>query len=351
MQKILTIATAGLRPDQLKDTDHALYPRVDYIELQRHIDTDILDYSAYDRSRLGKVFRYLETQLRSDLYLTALGLLRKRDYGLTFGMSERTGIPYSALNRLSFRRKPFATMFQSWSQLQEDTITRLNLFSAIDKIAVHCKSMKSVMVNLGAVEERIDVLPYGSDHQFFKLQPGSDQQPCLIMTIGEIRSRDYATLFEAIAGLPVKLVAVASGSWYAREKHTSLDVPIPDNVIISPHLSPTALRELYARSQLVVLPVYDRSYSAGSTASMEAGCMERAVIATSSKGIVDFVIDGETGILVEPGSVAAMQSAIQDLLARPEKARRLGKNARERIEEERNLDIYVEHMAQFLRSV
>jgi glycosyltransferase involved in cell wall biosynthesis len=79
-------------------------------------------------------------------------------------------------------------------------------------------------------------------------------------------------------------------------------------------------------------------------------CMGRPVIATRSQGIVGFVIDGETGILVEPGDVVAMREAIQDLLTHPQEAHRLGSNARQRIEDELNLDVYVKHIAQLLRS-
>ena len=78
--------------------------------------------------------------------------------------------------------------------------------------------------------------------------------------------------------------------------------------------------------------------------------MGRAVIATRSRGILDYVIDDETGILVDPGDVTAMREAIQYLLAHPEKARRLGQNARQRVEEELNLDVYVERVADLLHS-
>jgi glycosyltransferase involved in cell wall biosynthesis len=114
-------------------------------------------------------------------------------------------------------------------------------------------------------------------------------------------------------------------------------------------MSSTRLRHLYAQSQFVVLPVYDTVFSAGSTAVMEAGCMGRAVVATRSRGITDYVIDGVTGILVEPGSPDALQEAICYLLAHPEKARQMGQNARQRVEEEQNLDIYVEAMANQLQ--
>ena len=73
MSKILSVATAGLYADQLKDIDHHRFPRVDYLELQHLLDTETLNYSAYNQERFGEIFRYLETQLRSDMYVATLG--------------------------------------------------------------------------------------------------------------------------------------------------------------------------------------------------------------------------------------------------------------------------------------
>jgi glycosyltransferase involved in cell wall biosynthesis len=76
--------------------------------------------------------------------------------------------------------------------------------------------------------------------------------------------------------------------------------------------------------------------------------MARAVIAFRSKGIVDYIVDGETGILVEPGNVREMREAIQFLLANPGEARRMGENARQRIVDELNLESYVKNIADVL---
>jgi len=350
MAHILTIATAGLKPNQLTDTEHVQHPRVDYLELQQLIEADILDYGAYNGTRLGDSFRYLETQLRSDLYLALLGALKQKKYKATFAMSERAGIPLAGFHRILPNQKPLVAMFQCWSQRQENVITKLNLFAEMDAIIVHCQSMKRHFITLGVPPEKIHVIPYSVDHRFFSPLEDVEQEPGLIMSLGEIRSRDYPTLFQAVADLPANLAVAASGSWYAREKSTQLQIEVPENVHITGRLPRAELKNYYARSQFIILPVYDTVFSAGATGSLEAACMGRAVIATRSQGIVDFVVDGETGILVEPGNVAEMRAAIEYLLTHPEEACRMGKNARQRVEEELNLDLYVERIAKLLRN-
>jgi glycosyltransferase involved in cell wall biosynthesis len=76
--------------------------------------------------------------------------------------------------------------------------------------------------------------------------------------------------------------------------------------------------------------------------------MARAVIAFRSRGIMDYIIDGETGILVDPGDIQAMRDAIQYLLANPNEAKRLGENARQRILDKLNLETYVKNIVDLL---
>jgi glycosyltransferase involved in cell wall biosynthesis len=348
MTNILSVATAGVYAEQLADVKHLRFPRVDYIELQRLLNIDTLDYSAYDNSFIGHLFRRLETELRSDVYMASLSWWKSRGYPVLFAWSERAGIPLAAFKRLARADYRFVTMFQCWSERQEFVITKLNLFSIMDEIIVHCTSMRENFIQLGVPEERVKIIHYSIDQSFFSPIGQEEQQNNMIMSIGEPRSRHYPLLFKAVDGLPLTLKVAGYGQWYAREKYGSLQGQLPANVSMTKHLSQSELRKLYAGSQFVVLPVRDLVYSAGATAALEAGSMARAVIAFRSKGITDYVIDGETGILVEPGNVEALREAIRYLLANPREARRLGDNARQRILQELNLETYVGQIAELL---
>lgn len=349
MTKILSVATAGVLAEQLADTNHLRFPRVDYIELERLLAIETMDYSTYDRNSVGRFFRNLETQLRSDIYLASLSWRKQRAYPQVFVWSERAGIPFATYKRFIPSDNRFITMFHCWSERQELAITKLGLFSVMDNIIVHCTSMKENLVRLGAPEERVKLIHYSIDQTFFSPPAELErEQQNLIMSIGEPRSRHYPLLFQAVDGLPVNLTVAGFGHWYAREKNGSLKGPIPENVSMTRHLSQAELRSMYASSKFVVLPIRDLVYSAGATASLEAGSMARAVIAFRSQGISDYIIDGETGILVEPGNVSAMRDAIQFLLANPKEARRLGENARQRIVETMKLEMYVRAIADLL---
>lgn len=348
MKKLLSIATAAVRPEQVSDTDHLHFPRVDYIELGRLLDVETLDYSTYNHHFAGGFLRWVEMHLHSDVYLATLGWWRSLNHPLVFTWSERAGIPLAGYKRLTRSQGRFVSMFQCWSAKQELAITTFGLFNTMDTIIVHCRSMREKMTHLGAPRERIRLIHYSIDQKFFAPRPNIQPRKGVIMSIGESRSRDYASLFEAVKGLPLTLEVAGFGHWYAREKNSSVGASIPENVTMLNHLPQSKLRDQYASSQFVVIPVHDLVYSAGATASLEAGSMGRAVIAFGSRGIADYIIDGETGILVEPGNVEAMRDAIRSLLANPKEAKRLGDNARQRILEELNLETYVKNIAEVL---
>ena len=65
--------------------------------------------------------------------------------------------------------------------------------------------------------------------------------------------------------------------------------------------------------------------------TIEALLMECPLVATRVGGMIDSVVDGETGLLVEPASPDELSRAILQLLRDPERARHLGRVGRRRM--------------------
>jgi glycosyltransferase involved in cell wall biosynthesis len=57
-------------------------------------------------------------------------------------------------------------------------------------------------------------------------------------------------------------------------------------------------------------------------------CVGCATIVSGSRGIVDYVRDGETALVVPPGDAEALAAAVRRLLGEPGLRRRLGAAAR-----------------------
>jgi glycosyltransferase involved in cell wall biosynthesis len=63
---------------------------------------------------------------------------------------------------------------------------------------------------------------------------------------------------------------------------------------------------------------------------IEAMAAGLPVVATAAGGVPELVVDGETGVLAEPGSSAQLASGLRAVLSSPELARALGSQGRER---------------------
>jgi len=86
----------------------------------------------------------------------------------------------------------------------------------------------------------------------------------------------------------------------------------------------------YARAAIVVCPSRREGFGLVCAEAMAYG---RPVVATAVGGLAELVVDGETGLLVEPGDPRALRAAIDRLLADRDLRRRLGAAGRERIRE------------------
>jgi glycosyltransferase involved in cell wall biosynthesis len=112
------------------------------------------------------------------------------------------------------------------------------------------------------------------------------------------------------------------------------------------------LPAFYRSADLCVVPsLYDNSpYTC-----LEAMSCGRPVVGTKSGGTKEYVVDGESGILVEPKSSSAIAQAVIALLTDPAKRERFGTNARERVLEKyqrkeiarRTSELYREAIARF----
>lgn len=104
---------------------------------------------------------------------------------------------------------------------------------------------------------------------------------------------------------------------------------------------------LLARTHIFVLPSH---FEGLPMALLEAMSFGIAPIATPVGGIPDVLKDGENGLLVPPGDITALASAIEQLSADEAQRRRLGKRARTSVEPY-SADGYAEALFDIYRSV
>jgi glycosyltransferase involved in cell wall biosynthesis len=122
----------------------------------------------------------------------------------------------------------------------------------------------------------------------------------------------------------------------------------PSNVRLTQDLEHHALRDLYARSSFVVVPLQDVEFDAGGTAIAEAMAMGKAVIVTRTRGQIDIIEDGVQGIYVPAGDPRSLRNAIEYLHSSPAEAARMGRAGRDLVERRFRFDDYVSHLADLL---
>jgi glycosyltransferase involved in cell wall biosynthesis len=86
-------------------------------------------------------------------------------------------------------------------------------------------------------------------------------------------------------------------------------------------------RPAYQEADVVVLPSCSEGFG---RALVEAGCLEKPVVASRVGGIPEVVVEGETGILVPPEDPGALAEALVTLLSDPALRARLGAAGRRR---------------------
>ncbi|OQW39907.1 MAG: hypothetical protein A4C66_00465 [Nitrospira sp. HN-bin3] len=137
-----------------------------------------------------------------------------------------------------------------------------------------------------------------------KLAEQDGHPPCQLLIVGDGPARQELELLREQLGLSSWIVFAGSRR----------DIP----------------RVLHALDAFVLPSLYEGF----GIAILEAMAAAKPVIATSVGGIPEFVLPGETGLLVEPRNVTALADAINWLLKHPQQARTMGEKGRDRAREQ-----------------
>jgi len=165
---------------------------------------------------------------------------------------------------------------------------------------------------LGAEEVR--VIPSGVE---VPASVGGEAEPPEVLFAGRLSpEKGILELVEAAQGMSL----VVAGDGPLRDR-------VPGALGFVPH---DELGPLYERAAVVACPSHREGFGVVCAEAMAYG---RPVVAGAVGGLLDLVVDGETGLLVPPRDVGALRSALERLLGDQELRRRLGAAARERIRE------------------
>ncbi len=318
------LSVSGVIPADLDaQVEDGRRPQVDYVEIARELGADLLDFSKarLQHPRFGRVIE----QIGGSHALLAWACFRQSShYDTILTDGEQIGLPLALLTHLSLRKRARHLMIVHVLSVPKK-IRLMKLFhlaSRIDGMFVYSSWQKQFIEReLHVPERKVSLISFMVDTSFFSPDAVSTVPRNALCSAG-LEHRDYATLIEAARTLPIDVV-IASGSPWSKQPDLLRTVDIPTNVHLC-SLSHFELRQLYADSRFVVVPLNPVMFQAGVTTILEAMAMGKAVICSRTPGQCDVIEHERTGLYVEPGDPTALRAAIRRLMDDPALAERLG---------------------------
>lgn len=213
-----------------------------------------------------------------------------------------------------------------------------------DQVTTVCKAMAlEVSREYKVPLERIEVITNGIEVEQFarkgtklrkKLKLGDDP---VVLYVGRLIYRKGITyLLRAISGIlgevkDAKFVIVGRGPLEPFIRKYAIEHGMVSAIRFMRDVPQETMPEIYAACDVFVLPSL---YEAFPMVILEALASEKAVTATHVGGIPEIIKDGETGVLVKPRDVKALEGSIISLIQDPNKRRQLASNGRALVESE-----------------
>ncbi|MEP1125071.1 MAG: glycosyltransferase family 4 protein [Ilumatobacter sp.] len=312
--------------------------------MQDAFDADLVDVDTA-LGQLGRPGRIIHRVAGTGGLLAWYCHRNRKRYEVIVSDGEQVGLPLAILQRFLGRGTARHLMIVHIMSVPKKAglTSALRLARLIDCFVVYCSFQREFIIDrFGVPPDDVVLTTFQVDTQFFDPSKVEGPDVPLISSAG-LERRDYATLLRAVDGLDVSVLIAADSPWSKREDSTQHGAR-PANVEFE-RLSLHDLRDLYGRSNFVVMPLEAVDFQAGITTILEAMSMGKAVICSRTVGQNDTLIEGETAVYVEAHDPAALRQAVVALLDDDARATQLGANARRWVVENADVHRYSDRLA------
>jgi glycosyltransferase involved in cell wall biosynthesis len=201
-------------------------------------------------------------------------------------------------------------------------------------------SVRAFLVRAGLSERKLLTIHYGLDElpsapsELTPEQAGIAAQAPLVLAIGRlIAQKDHDTLLRAFARVrdshpEARLAILGWGILEERTRAVVQELGLADAVVLPGRVEPRAWLE---RADVFA---HTPRWEGFGIVLLEAMLAGLPVVGTRVSAVPEIVVDGRTGLLVEPGDSAAVAAALSELLGSPERGRMLGEAGRQRARSE-----------------
>ena len=323
--RVLILLCMQIDPVTKTEAEAGLIPYPEYLALQKIMDATLFTLNDVKKSTHPLVRLARRGGLKYGLAM--LGFIHRQQYDQIYCTGEDIAIPFGFLMKMASDMGRITAVIHHGNTAKRRKLLRLLGGRVFRNIICLSRDQERVLVDIcGLPQEKVHRLALWLDHKFYDPQKVSAEQlydEAYGLSVGQ-ESRDYETLHRAISAQPWPFRIIASG-WSPQGFSLAEGVYDTTNITVEKGgLSYVELRQRYAGSRVVVVPLHDVSYAAGVTSICEAMAMGKPVIASASPGVIDYVRDGVSGIAVPVGDAEAMRQAITKLWNDPELCSRMG---------------------------
>lgn len=303
---------------------------------------------AVDRfQKWGKLFSYYPAFWRSGLQ--ALRKTQKTHYDLVIAWEGKNGFPYAVLRSivgqkhppliiLAFNIRGIINHFLSLARFGLRSVSRVVVFTPGE--------VEQYQRLLSLPPETITYCPHGWYDPMRWYDPEKVHKSEALTHAGKFifasgRSyRDYETLARAVEGTEANVK-------FSGRDFNLAGINLPANMEATGWLAKREFLDYLNETYFYVVPLQPITHAGGDSSLLQAMSFGKAIVATRAPSTETFIQQGETGLLVEPHDIEGMRQAILHLWHNPDEARRMGKAARHRFEENHT----IEHLAQRVYSI
>jgi glycosyltransferase involved in cell wall biosynthesis len=209
----------------------------------------------------------------------------------------------------------------------------------VDRFVAPSAFLRDRVVEGGLPPDRVTVLPNPVAVADAPREPPAGP-PRVVYAGRLVAEKGVRTLLNAVSAFPpgVRLAVVGSGRLEreVRDRVRAERLPVD---LLGP-TDPAGVGAHLRASTAAVLPAL--WWENCPMAVLEAAAQGVPVVASAVGGIPELVDDGVTGRLVAPGDADTLATAVTDLVADPEAARRMGRLAWERVRERHDPAVHVD---------
>lgn len=272
--------------------------------------------------------RYYRRHLRRRPFEVVVEALNKVPvFSPTWAGRQTMLIVHHLFGATAFREASVPVAAATW--LLERPLSRVYRGIPVEAISA---STAADLVDRGLRAEDIRVIHPGVDLQFFTPDPSplrSDEPTFLYL--GRVkRYKGVELVLHALArlsreGIRARLIVAGRGKHLDSLRSLARDLEIADRVEFPGFVTEEQKRDLFRAAWANVFPSPKEGWG---ITNLEAAACATPTIASDSPGLRESVRDGETGVLVPHGDVAALTRAMRRLAQNAGEVGRLGEGAR-----------------------